>query len=452
MNTAGQIPGKVVRISDVPFPGSLSRRHLLAGIAISAFMPSVRATADRASLLLKAEASLIRPGSGQPEIGISGLSTDAANGVARFPQRSDLDITLRNDLPAPVALNWYGLDGVPAIEPLLIRPAVPSGKTDRFALPTRQAGTFLSDIRFLEDPDGPPSGAQAVIVAEATPAEVDRDELFVIEDWPTNPGDEAKGTHPTANTSYTVNKKPSPDIVARANERLRFRFINACQRNAIALEIQNHDVRVMAIDSQPAEPFLARGGRIVLAPGSRIDAFIDATSQPGSTSAIVLHDGVKPRTVARLLTSKDAPFRPAPLSIPAPLPSNGLPAHLDLKNALRVSLPLDASAALPSAWVKPTAFPSTLPPAFRAKRGRTVVLALGNATATPQVFRLHGHHFRLLDRLDDGWKPYWLDTLLIDAGQTQRIAFLAEYPGRWLMEAMRPNWPSPRGLRWFAVE
>jgi hypothetical protein len=54
------------------------------------------------------------------------------------------------------------------------------------------------------------------------------------------------------------------------------------------------------------------------------------------------------------------------------------------------------------------------------------------------VFHLHGHHVRLLDRLDDGWKPFWLDTLLIDAGQTQRIAFAAEFAGNWLMG----RWPS----------
>jgi hypothetical protein len=33
---------------------------------------------------------------------------------------------------------------------------------------------------------------------------------------------------------------------------------------------------------------------------------------------------------------------------------------------------------------------------------------------------------RLLDRLDDGWKPYWLDTLTIPARQTDRVAFLAD--------------------------
>jgi hypothetical protein len=58
----------------------------------------------------------------------------------------------------------------------------------------------------------------------------------------------------------------------------------------------------------------------------------------------------------------------------------------------------------------------------------------------------------LLDRLDDGWKPFWLDTVAIEAGQTHRIAFLAEYAGRWLIESVASDWTAPRLLRWYSVE
>jgi FtsP/CotA-like multicopper oxidase with cupredoxin domain len=81
-----------------------------------------------------------------------------------------------------------------------------------------------------------------------------------------------------------------------------------------------------------------------------------------------------------------------------------------------------------------------------------VALALTNRGDSPVVFHLHGHHFRLLDRLDDGWKPFWLDTLAIDAGQTQRIAFAATYAGRWLLETAATDWAAPRLVRWYSVE
>ena len=134
----------------------------------------------------------------------------------------------------------------------------------------------------------------------------------------------------------------------------------------------------MAIDGQPAEPFLARGGALVLAPGTRVDAFVDATAAPGSTSSILLHDGKEARPIGRLVTSGEPPVRAAPLPAAAPLPSNGLPARLDLKSALRVDLALGGP---PGDWVAPASFAATAAPAFRAKAGRIVVLALTNRAA-----------------------------------------------------------------------
>jgi len=79
------------------------------------------------------------------------------------------------------------------------------------------------------------------------------------------------------------------------------------------------------------------------------------------------------------------------------------------------------------------------------------VLALANKTTGTKVVHLHGQPFRLLDRLDDGWKPYWLDTLALEAGQTQRIGFLAEQSGRFLIESMTTDWAAPRLLRWYEI-
>ena len=114
----------------------------------------------------------------------------------------------------------------------------------------------------------------------------------------------------------------------------------AANATVIAVKIEGHDVRVMALDGQPAEPFLARNGALVLAPGGRVDAFIDATAPPGSASPILLHDGKEARPIARLIISSEPPIRDAPLPAAPPLPSNGLPAQLDLKNALRFDLAL----------------------------------------------------------------------------------------------------------------
>jgi FtsP/CotA-like multicopper oxidase with cupredoxin domain len=433
----------------------LTRRRLLAGLGATVLGPAMKSPAaaqGRTALMLQAKpgVAVLRPG--QPDVPVWSLLTSAPEIGLRFRRGDQLEVALGNDLPVPVVLNWHGIDGAPAAEPLIARSALASGVKDTFVLPLRHAGTCLCDLRLLGDGRARPLPARALIVGESEKIGVDRDKVVLIEDWRLRPDGTAiaPGIAPNDTTPlFTVGGQASMDISTRSNERLRLRFINACQRSAIAIKIEDHDVRVMAIDSQPSEPFLARNGQLVLAPGTRIDAFVDATRPPGSTSSILLHDGTEPRPIARLVYSSDAPIRDAPLPAAAALPSNGLPAQLDLKNALRIDLTLGGAQA---DWVTPATFAPASAPAFRAKPGRTVVLALANRAAIPTVFHLHGHHFRLLDRLDDGWKPFWLDTLAIEAGQTQRIAFAAETAGRWLIESMATDWAAPRLVRWYSVE
>jgi FtsP/CotA-like multicopper oxidase with cupredoxin domain len=431
----------------------LTRRRLLAGLGAAALSPAMPSlTKAQVSLVLQAKPGIAALRPGQPESPVWSLLSSAPETGMRFRRGDQLEVMLENNLPAPVILNWHGIEAVPAAEPLAARFPLAFGAKDSFVLPLRHAGTFLYDLRLLGDGQAKPLPARALVVGESEKVGVDRDEVVLIEDWRLRPDGNAiaPGADPKDTTPlFTVNGHASLDISARTNERLRIRFINACQRNGIALKIEDHDVRVMAIDSQPSEPFLARNGQLVLAPGTRVDAFVDAVRPPGSASSILLHDGTEPRPIGRLVYSSDAPIRDAPLAAAPALPSNGLPAQLDLKNALRIDLTLGGAK---TDWVTPANFAPASAPAFRAKLGRTVVLALTNRAEIPTVFHLHGHHFRLLDRLDDGWKPFWLDTLAIEAGQTQRVAFMAEYAGRWLIESMATDWAAPRLVRWYGVE
>jgi FtsP/CotA-like multicopper oxidase with cupredoxin domain len=425
----------------------------MMGLGAAVLGPAMAAGAQgRPSLTLQAKAGVIVLRPGGPDTPIWSLQGQTPDPASRFKRGDELEITLQNDLLVPTVLNCHGIGGVPAAEPLAARVPLAPGAKETFVVPLRYGGTFLCDLRLLGDGQARPSGARALVIQESGAITVDRDEVFLIEDWRLRsdgtviaPGIDPKDTE----TIYTINGLTTLDIPVRTNERLRFRFINGFQRNVIAIKIEGQDVRVMALDGQPAEPFLARGGTLVLAPGTRADALIDASLSPGSTSSILLHDGKEARPIAWLVASNEPPLRDAPLPAAPPLPSNGLPAQLDLKKALRIDLTLGGPQA---DWVMPANFASSAAPAFRVKAGRTVVLALTNRADIPEIFHLHGHHFRLLDRLDDGWKPFWLDTLAIEPGQTQRIAFAAEHAGRWLMEAMATEWAAPRLVRWYSVE
>ena len=424
----------------------------LGAAVLGPAMPGIAAAEGRRSLTLQAKAGTLALRPGAPETPIWSLQSPTPEANFRFKRGDELEIALRNELPVPTVLNWHGIDGVPAAEPLVARSPLSPKARETFVVPLRQAGTFLCDLRLLGDGQARPLPARALIVGESEPVAVDRDEVFLIEDWRLRPDGTAiaPGIDPKdAKPLYTINGLTTLDIPVRTNERLRFRFINGCQRTVIAIKIEGHEVRVMALDGQPSEPFPARNGALVLAPGGRVDAFIDAAPRRARRQRYSCMTARRPAPSPGWSPQMSPRSGSAPLPVAPALPSNGLPAQLDLKNALRFDLTLGGPQA---DWVTPASFAGSAAPAFRAKAGRTVVLALTNRAEIPAVFHLHGHHFRLLDRLDDGWKPFWLDTLAIDPGQTQRIAFAAEYAGRWLMESVATDWAAPRLVRWYSVE
>ena len=135
----------------------------------------------------------------------------------------------------------------------------------------------------------------------------------------------------------------------------------------------------------------------------------------------------------------------------AELPANALPRTIELKGALRAELAMEAGPDPSKAWsFTPDAGPSG-PPLFSVPRGRAVVVALANKTRLPHVVHLHGHAVRLLDSLDDGWKPWWHDTLLVGEERTARIAFVADNPGRWLLACRRLEQQPASMATWFEV-
>ena len=94
-------------------------------------------------------------------------------------------------------------------------------------MPLRHAGTFLCDLGLLGDGQAPPSRAYALVVRESEPVAVDRDEVFLIEDWRVLPDGTAiaPGAEPKdAAPAYTVNGRTSFEISVRTNERVRLRI------------------------------------------------------------------------------------------------------------------------------------------------------------------------------------------------------------------------------------
>jgi len=429
-----------------------NRREVLAGLGASVGASATGLIAAgagprvTAQLALQARAATLALRPGQPPTPIWELAAVSHLSDVRLKRFDSCQLVFRNDLPVPLAPVWYGLSAPTVTDQFRGRAPVAPDATETSMVSIPNAGTLLADFRLFEDDQKQPARALPIIAAESSRVAVDRDVVVLIEEWRLGPDGTAlpPGRDPKDTTAlYTVNGKASFELSASVGERLRLRFINGSQRSVLAIKLENHEVQVMALDGQPAEPFPARNGALVLAPGARADAFVDAiTSAP-----FLLHDGKEARQIGSLTIS--GRLERPPLLPPQPLPPNDLPEKLDLKGALRFDVALGGAEA---GWMRPANFSAASAPTFRAKPGRTVVLALKNPAPATAVFHLHGHHFRLLDKLDDGWKPYWLDTLAIEPGQTQRIAFAATSPGRWLLESVITDWAAPRLVRWYGVE
>jgi FtsP/CotA-like multicopper oxidase with cupredoxin domain len=397
----------------------LSRRALIAASGLATLFPASARTQPAPSdgfRVLRAKSG-IAPlrGAERETTAIWGYSGVVPGPTLRIRRGEELKVRLHNELPADTSIHWHGVRVPNAFDgtSLTQKPVAPGATFDyRFAPP--DAGTFWYRPAVRAQENRALQGA--FIVEEAQAVDVDRDVALMLDAWPAGP--DAKEA-----PFFTINGLPALDIAVTANERVRLRLINAADDRLITLRIDRHPVTVVAIDGQPAEPFAAREGRITLSPGNRADLFVDAVLEPGSVAPLVLqNDGDVP--IGRLIYAARPPARPAPRADTKPLPPNPLPARMDFRGALRIEHALDVDrAGLPAK------------PLFSVKRGRTVQLALKNGAPNPSVLHIHGHAVRLLDALDDGWKPFWLDTILCVPQQTTRVAFVADNLGKWLLQA-----------------
>lgn len=385
-------------------PEPLTRRVFVAGMAVFASSAGSRPVWPQ---------PIAKPGSD----GFVLLRAGEAMGPTLRVRRGDeLRVRLINDSNRPAAIHWHGCRIANAIDgaPGLTRPPVMPGASLDYRFRSNDAGTFwyqpalsLAGERFAG-----PSGA--LVVTETERVAVDQDLLFFL----------AAGA-PVA----------APTIKVASNDRLRLRLVNATSE-PLTLRLERQRLVVVALDGQPAEPLSTRDGRLGLGPGNRADVMVDVALAADERAELTI-EGVAPRLIATLVGDY-AGTRHGPWAEPGPLPGNPLPHHMNLAAALRIALPLPGSR---------TATPDrdTPAPLFAVKRGRAVVLAMTNSGDASIPVHIHGHVFRLLDRLDDGWKPFWLDTITVAPSETTRVALIADNPGRWLIEA------GAAAVAWFEV-
>ncbi len=463
-----------------PEPGFFSRRDLLAGSAALALMPRAataqgtnnkgtggKAPADKAALpepkpLKAAPATLRLKPEPAPETAVWRLGEDAAP-ILRIKLGEAVRLRVENGTDKPLSLHWHGvrtlnaMDGVGGVTQAPIQP----GNAFVYDFTPPDAGSFL--IRpLVVGGSSEPAGrglAGMLIVEETTPPPVDEDIALLLQDWRL---DEAGALQPFGQVAFaaaagrlgsvvTVNGRPIPlGIEARPGSRLRLRLANACNARSLRIRFDGLKAYVAAVDGQPTDTFEPLKATLPFAPGTRYDLLLDLPPQAGAAGTItaLVGQGLPLAT----LTAAGEPVSQAGRAAIGSIPENKrLPAEIRLQSALRRELVLSGGVrpdkTKPGAETPYQGDPTKIwqvngasgaagaAPLFSVKRGQVVVLAIRNDTGFIQSLHLHGHVFRLLHQLDDGWEPYWLDTVQIPEGRSAQIAFVADNPGRWLVSA-----------------
>lgn len=468
---------------------AFSRRRFLAataGFAAIPLLPRLPQAADgfRTIALKEGEARLSGPEG--PPTPIWGYDGTCPGPTLRLKRGEEVKVRILNGLTQPTSVHWHGVridNAMDGAAGLTQAPIPPGGTFDyRFKVP--DAGTYWYHPHYLSSEQLERGLHGLLIVEETEPFEVDRDVALMLDDWRLDRDGrihESFGNmHDAAHQGrygnlLTANAIPVADVAVRTNERIRLRIVNVANARVMPVRVADHEATAIAFDGQPAEPFRPERSRVVLPPGARCDLLFDALRPAGSVSSILVDTGREEVTLARLVYAAGEPKRAAPLPPARPLPPNPLPATMDFRNALKLDIAMQGGAMSPvmaeimrgsgddrrahggghgaMVWtLKGRASDGhTGPPLFSVKRGRTVMLGFPNETHFPHAMHVHGHHFRWLDPLDDGWKPYWLDTVLILPRKTERIAFVADNPGKWMLHCHMIEHLEAGMAAWFEV-
>ncbi len=388
----------------------------------------------------------------------------------RVQQGRPLRITVENGLDEDTTTHWHGIrlpnamDGVPGLTQKPIKP----GENFVYEFTPPDAGTFWYHPHADSLVQLGRGLAGALIVEEAEPIVVDRDLLWLLQDWRLT-DDKQLGTRfgsamdaamaGRVGNVVTINGTVPVDQLVKAGERVRLRLVNACLARMVALRFEGHRPVTVAIDGQPCDPHEPEDGRLMLAPAMRIDIVIDMRGDPGKRFAVIddFYDGLA-YTLTTLAYDTAPPLRAHPLDAPVALRRNPLPEP-DLVKAERQEIVLQGGMmgggklagvggmmgmATPgmnggAAWaINGMSMTGDghagMAPQFTLKRGATCHLTMRNETAWWHPMHVHGFSLLVLARNGSPVpNRQWQDTVLLAPKDTIECAFVADNPGDWML-------------------
>jgi len=464
----------------------ITRRRLLATSAAVAVLPksaigqTTQTLADPTqttqTLTAKEGVQQITP-EGYPETSIWGYDGSAPGPVIRVKQGARVAREFVNSLSQGSSVHWHGIrivndmDGVVG----LTQDAVAPGQAKLYDFVVPDAGTYWYHPHNRAWEQMARGLYGALIVDEATPPDVDRDDIFLIDDWrltQTAAIDESFGramdwSHGGRIGNWvTINGKPPADHAVKLNQRLRLRLVNVANSRIFELGVEGLEGVVVALDGQPLDEPVAID-QMVIAPAQRMDLIVDVTAPVGGQGALFMRGGAQNVQLARFVVEGTA--RPARMSTPPALPANPVPTLGALASARRVDMLLEGGAmgqmraaivdgeqrdsrslaSIGQYWALNGVAGMPETPLLVAERGETIMIRIINDTAFAHAMHLHGFHFRAIG--PDGAQGPLRDTALVEREETVEIAFVADNPGDWLFHCHMLEHTAAGMLTWIKV-
>ncbi len=385
--------------------------------------------------------------------------------LLRLEKGEELKLRLVNKLAEPTALSFSGLRTANAA-------AGYGGLTG-----PRLAPGASADLRFTPPDSGfnlylPHSGATdaaqqgrglfgPILVEEGERIDVDEDVAVVLSDWSLDERGQikddfsdpafARGPGRKGGLVFANGAAAPLGLEARPGARVRLRLGNAATARLANVGVDGAKTLIVAVDGQPSEPFEPLRNQFPMGPGARFELVFDMPREANAAVRFVLRGeaGAADQPFVTIVAEGDPV---GPRAEPARLPPNpALPVEIALEVSRRYDFTVTGGGAAPFALNGVTFVDWSPKPAFAIPRGAPAVFAIANKTAVVQAMRLGGHVARLLHSMDDGWEPYWRDTILIQPGRTAHIAFVADNVGKWPIESAIPEHRAAGVGGWFQV-
>ncbi len=317
-----------------------------------------------------------------------------------------------------------------------------------------------------------------MIVEEASPYPVDKDLLFVVDDWRLNRERQIDTSSFGAMHDWshggrmgnivTVNRRLQEQLAVHAGDRVRLRVLNAANARIFTLLFEGLITSIIAKDGQPLETPVSIQEALTIGPAERYDLVIDIPPNWAGNYPIKAMERRQNFKVAQWQVSPKTNMLPASLRPIKALQKNSLPEkNFKVHHELTLDMSGGAMGNLQAAFYKGDKLPvneliaekqvwtfngvANLPrePLIKVKVGEGVSINIENNTRWPHAMHLHGHHFLAKNTvLTD---EVWQDTVLMKGNEKTTLRFQAERPGKWLLHCHMIEHQAAGMVTWIEV-